>query len=133
MQFVTKTGALALCLALASSAAFAVDRLVPGTHATIQAAIDAAASSGDRVLITAAGTYVGTVPIPTKADVSINIISGKNVTIEASVNGVILTGPVKVENTSTVTLTNVTITNAAKGLVLNDTDTAFPAISLRRT
>jgi len=128
-----KSRGLACCLALAVSAASATDRLVPGTFANVQAAIDACAASGDRVLIGTAGTYAGTTTIPGKVDVSINIgfASGvqatKNVNIEGGVAGVVLTGTVKVEKTSTVTLTNLTVTNATKGIVCNDTDTPYPS------
>lgn len=59
-------------LTIASSAAFAAIINVPGTHATVQAAVDAAAASGDEIVI-APGTYVGPV-----------LVNGKSLTVRGS-------------------------------------------------
>ncbi|MBX3729918.1 MAG: hypothetical protein KF858_12085 [Candidatus Sumerlaeia bacterium] len=59
-------------LTIASSAALAAIINVPGTHATVQAAVNAAAASGDEIVI-APGTYVGPVQV-----------NGKSLTIRGS-------------------------------------------------
>jgi hypothetical protein len=69
---------MSIAAAVAGSPALAADLHVPGTFATIQAAIDAAAPSGDRVLI-ADGTYAG------PGNVNLDL-AGKSIVIE-SANG----------------------------------------------
>lgn len=139
MMLYQKSRGLACGLVLASSVALATVNHVPIPNATVQAAIDLCGASGDSVAIDTAGSYAGTTFIPGKTDISINIgfkagvQDTKSIGIAATVPGVILKGTVKVEKSSTVTLTGLTVQadgaggTGNKGIVCNDTDTPYPS------
>ena len=59
MKLHVKLAVAVLSFASITSTALATDRLVPSQYPTIQAAIDAAATSTMRVVEVAAGTYAG--------------------------------------------------------------------------
>lgn len=76
----------------------AANRLVPGTYATVQAAVDAATTNTDTIVITTAGTYPGAVNI-----------TDKNLTIVAGVPGVVISGTITAYGQSTVNLKHLKI------------------------
>lgn len=99
-----------MTLGLLSSTSYAASRLVPGSYATLQAAIDASAS-GDEVHVTAANTYEGAATI-----------TSKNLSIIGDVAGVVIHGTITSEGSSVVTLNNIKIYDSAfDGVVQNST------------
>lgn len=98
MKKALNLAAPALLAMLLASPAFAVDRIVPGTFATITDAITAASATGDRIVVDTAGTYAGFV-INAK-DLEVINTSAGTVTISSTIN---------IDGAPTVTLTNLAV------------------------
>lgn len=104
MRNVLSSLVLVFALAGLCSMAQAASRLVPGSYATIQAAVDAA-TDGDEVHVTAAGTYQDNANGVT--------IDNKNISVIGDVAGVVINGQVKTSGAAVVTLNNLKIYDCA--------------------
>lgn len=135
MKRVFASAVVALVACLSAQSALAVDRIVPGTYATIADAITAA-SSGDRVVVNTAGSYAG-FTINAK-DLEVANTSAGTVTITGTINidgsptviltALTVTAPgnngVSVNNSgSTVSIVNSVITGNNQGVRINDSNT----------
>ncbi|MCX7018193.1 MAG: right-handed parallel beta-helix repeat-containing protein [bacterium] len=90
----------AFLVQMVSSLALAANLLVPGSYATIQGAVDAAANTGDEVHVTVAATY----------DEYVIVSGSKDLKIVGDVAGVIVAS-IGLNDSAQLTLDNITVTN----------------------
>jgi parallel beta-helix repeat protein len=102
---------LALAALLLAAQAMGASLLVPGTYATIQLAVNAAAASGDEVHVTSAGSYAGFA------------ITGKDLAVYGDVSGVNITSQIDVYGATSATLQNLTVDTTGYGIIVQNSTT----------